>query len=450
MKKIVWMFAIVFLSGIETWFCESAFAGRIAFVSDRDGNEEIYLMDMDGSNQIRLTHDPGADTCPVFSPNGKTIAFFSNRIGSYRVYIMNWNGTNIQEIPNSECAIGSWIAGRGIAWSPDGQKLLLKPSNISLATINLDGSGKSIIWSGSINGHDLIQGVEWGPTLNDIYVNAQNYGWGYDQHVFRSQGSSTEITGWIQVTNDIQPWHSMSPQVSYQVHHIVLQRQEDWLGPCNIYTMGLNGEDMVKLTYDADYRTRNYDPDWIDNGNGITFCFGLWYDYSTWSTFQICIMDSTGVNRYTLTNEGSNYMPSWTPLPLIKIDIKPCSCPNPLNVADKGLLPVAICGSEDFDVSTIDTASIRLEGVAPIRSSYEDVATPMTDVAELCECTTAGPDGQLDLTLKFNIQDIVAAMGQINDGDELELTLTGALDEAFGGTSIKGTDCVLIISKDPK
>jgi hypothetical protein len=143
------------------------------------------------------------------------------------------------------------------------------------------------------------------------------------------------------------------------------------------------------------------------------------------------------------------YLLATTTLP-VSIDIKPGSCPNPLNVNDKGLLPVAICGSENFDVSTIDTASVRLEGVAPVRSSYEDVATPMPGGAEPCECITSGPDGQLDLTLKFNVQDIVAALVQVNDGDELELTLTGALDEAFSGTPIEGRDCVIIISKDEK
>ncbi|MHC4736596.1 MAG: right-handed parallel beta-helix repeat-containing protein [Planctomycetota bacterium] len=82
------------------------------------------------------------------------------------------------------------------------------------------------------------------------------------------------------------------------------------------------------------------------------------------------------------------------------IDIKPGSCPNPLNVKSLGVLPVAVLGSEDFDVSSIDVASIRLAGVAPIRSSYEDVATPVSDSNE-CECSTEGPDGFPDLTLKF-------------------------------------------------
>ena len=126
---------------------------------------------------------------------------------------------------------------------------------------------------------------------------------------------------------------------------------------------------------------------------------------------------------------------------VFQIDIKPASCPNPINVKDKGVLPVAILGSDDFDVLTIDPVSIRLEGIAPVRSSYEDVATPASDDVEICECTTDGPDGYLDLTFKFNVQEIVASLGEVNDGEELELTLTGALND---GTSIEGTDCIVI------
>jgi hypothetical protein len=114
----------------------------------------------------------------------------------------------------------------------------------------------------------------------------------------------------------------------------------------------------------------------------------------------------------------------------VSIDIKPESCPNSVNVKDIGVLPVAVLGTEDFDILTIDPVSIRLNGVAPLRSSYEDVSTP--------------PDGRLDLVLKFNVQDIVSALGEVNDGDEIELTLTGTLDD---GIPIEGEDCILIISK---
>lgn len=124
----------------------------------------------------------------------------------------------------------------------------------------------------------------------------------------------------------------------------------------------------------------------------------------------------------------------------VDLDIKPGSCPNPLNVRSKGVLPVAILGSENFDVSMIDVASIRLADVAPIRSNYEDVAAPVIDGQE-CECTTEGPDGYLDLTLKFKTQDIVQALGEVVNGETLVLTLTG---ESLDGTPIEGADCIRV------
>ncbi|UCH84912.1 MAG: hypothetical protein JSW50_04280, partial [Candidatus Latescibacterota bacterium] len=122
------------------------------------------------------------------------------------------------------------------------------------------------------------------------------------------------------------------------------------------------------------------------------------------------------------------------------LDIHPTSCPNPLNVKSKGLTPVAILGSASGDVLDIDVSTVLLEGVAPIRSSVEDVATPLFD-GEECECTTDGPDGIMDLTLKFRTQDLVAAFGPVEDGEVLILTLTATL---LDGTPIELNDCVIL------
>jgi len=160
---------------------------------------------------------------------------------------------------------------------------------------------------------------------------------------------------------------------------------------------------------------------------------------------------SPATNDYTIGNPtfpagcaggefGLNLVP---PELKVAIDIKPQSCPNPLNTKSKGVLPVAILGSADLDVNDIDVSCILLERVAPIRSAVEDVSTTVVD-GEECDCTTDGADGFDDLTLKFDTQEIVAALGSVNDGDQEVLTLTGNL---IDGTAIEGKDCVIIKSK---
>ena len=135
----------------------------------------------------------------------------------------------------------------------------------------------------------------------------------------------------------------------------------------------------------------------------------------------------------------------------IAIDIKPESCPNPLNVKSKGVLPVAILGTEDFDVTRIDPASIRLEGVvSPLRWALEDVATPygvgpIEEPADCSLCTTEGSDGYTDLVLKFDTQAVVEAIGEVDDGDCLVLTLTWNLFVEPG--LYHGYDVIIIIKK---
>ena len=127
----------------------------------------------------------------------------------------------------------------------------------------------------------------------------------------------------------------------------------------------------------------------------------------------------------------------------VPLDIKPGSCTNPLNVKSKGVLPVAILGTEDFDVNEIDIATIRLAGVAPIRSALEDMGAPPDDY----DCEGSQPDGFDDLILKFKTQEIVEVLGEVEDGDEFILTLTGSLKS---NELIKGEDVVLILKKGKK
>lgn len=121
----------------------------------------------------------------------------------------------------------------------------------------------------------------------------------------------------------------------------------------------------------------------------------------------------------------------------VNIDIKPGSDPNSINLGDHGLLPVAILGSPEFDVTTIDPETIGIEGVnlasrgsakAPkLACSYEDVNV----------------DGYLDMMAFFDVQDLVTA--EVLTDTTIELTITGNLFEEHGGTLIEGTDSVNIV-----
>ena len=121
--------------------------GKIAFVSQRDGNDEIYTMNADGSNVQRLTFDPigspKSDLSPVWSPDGTRIAFVSNRDGNYEIYVMNADGSNQQRLTSSN------DGDLNPTWSPDGTRIAFATNrdtgnNIEyeIYVMNTDGSNQ--------------------------------------------------------------------------------------------------------------------------------------------------------------------------------------------------------------------------------------------------------------------------------------------------------------------
>ena len=111
-------------------------AGRIAFVSDRDGNHEIYVMNADGSEQSNLTMNSAADEHPCWSPDGSRIAFTSNRDDNFDVYTMNADGSGVKNLTRH--AADDW----GPSWSPDGSRIAFmswRDGNNEIYVIQADG-----------------------------------------------------------------------------------------------------------------------------------------------------------------------------------------------------------------------------------------------------------------------------------------------------------------------
>jgi Tol biopolymer transport system component/DNA-binding beta-propeller fold protein YncE len=105
----------------DMWPAWSPDGRRIVFVSTRDGDPEIYVMDADGSNARRLTRTPGRDAHPSWSPDQRRIAFQSPREnGHTRIFSMDPDGSNLRAVTTNEgfCGVP--------AWSPDSQRIAVQ------------------------------------------------------------------------------------------------------------------------------------------------------------------------------------------------------------------------------------------------------------------------------------------------------------------------------------
>ncbi|TDI88660.1 MAG: hypothetical protein E2O75_08760 [Chloroflexi bacterium] len=146
-------------------------------------------------------------------------------------------------------------------------------------------------------------------------------------------------------------------------------------------------------------------------------------------------------------NSGDGFVPQTPPAgdPGMKLDVKPGNCPNRINTKSKGKTSVAILGTDAFDVNDIVVSTIRLAGVAVLKSSVKDVASPwggeLSDPISRDDCGTGGPDGHHDLNLKFKTHDLVDAIGPVARGDLVLITIEG---ELVGGGSFTASDVVWI------
>lgn len=111
--------------------------GKLVFETNRDGNEEIYRMNADGTNRVDLTRNPADDTDPRWSADGGRIVFASNRTGNYQIYTMNAGGSGVTRVTHDA------NDDRRPTWTADGHILFQNGSfpNRAIFRINADGNG---------------------------------------------------------------------------------------------------------------------------------------------------------------------------------------------------------------------------------------------------------------------------------------------------------------------
>ncbi len=132
--------ALVFSLLIQAQIATDSYASRrtkIAFTSSRDGNKDIYVMGGDGSNQRRVTVNPARDEDPAWSPDGAKIAFVSNRNkGRNEIWVIDADGKNPIRLTDG-------FGDSNPDWSPDGTKIVYDA--VGITVIDADGKDKRLL-----------------------------------------------------------------------------------------------------------------------------------------------------------------------------------------------------------------------------------------------------------------------------------------------------------------
>lgn len=269
---------------------------RIAFDTYRDDprgyEEEVYVMNADGSGQINLTHSPGDDYKAKWSPDGTRLAFFSNRDGNYEVYVMNADGSNQTNLTNSPSDEGDFV------WSPDGSKILFinsETGNADIYVMNADGSGKTNLTNTAGDEY----GATWSPDGSKIAFESRQSA---QIHLINPDGS-----GLVNLSNNATA--NYRPTWSPDGSKIAFESYQD--GNFEIYVMKADGSDQTRLT---NYPGTDYVPHWSPDGAQISFVRGV--EENNTFNYEVFVINADGSNPVNLTNHrASEFGYGWEPIP---------------------------------------------------------------------------------------------------------------------------------------
>ena len=270
---------------------------EILFVSDRSRNNQIYLMDMYGSNVRRLTHDSLDYYHPQFSPDDSKILFYSKEEGDGEIYIMDTDGDNLINLSNS---IGNDMVPQ---FSPVGNKIVFtsdRDGNKEIYIMNNDGTEQTRLTNNSYTDHS----PQFSPDGNEIVFYSIMTEETYDIFKIKSDGSNLEC-----LTKEKQHFtlQSFIPDYSYNAFDVTPRFSPDGLNIVfvpyfrghgfDIFLMDADGNNQKRITDVAGY---NIAPFFTPDGKKIIFRTHREYNY------DIYIMNRDGSNQINLT-PGSNH-----------------------------------------------------------------------------------------------------------------------------------------------
>lgn len=257
---------------------------KILFVSSRDGNDEIYAMNDDGSNVVRLTFNTVPDGRATWSANGQHIAFASGPAGARDIMVMNANGSGLRNITNTPNADEEWPD-----WSPQGNRIIFssnRDGNHEIYVTDLDGEQTSRLTN-------RIQDDKW-PAWDSqgMRVAFQSDLGGTDRtdiFVMNADGSDvTRLTN-AQALDQMPTW---SPDMK-------LAFMSTRNGFPQVFVMNHDGSGQSAIN-----EMRGARPSWSADGHWIVYTGGSSFP-STPSGYELYKMQADGTNVTPLTNNSS-------------------------------------------------------------------------------------------------------------------------------------------------